>query len=33
VGGDLCVVVQDFFHYGRLLKQVTIQVLLWSPNQ
>jgi len=33
VGGDLCVAVQDFFHYGRLLKQVTIQVLLWSPNQ
>ena len=34
VGGDFCAAVQDFFHSGKLLKQVlATPSLLWSPNQ
>jgi hypothetical protein len=34
VGGDFCAAVQDFFHSGKLLKQVlATPSLLWSQNQ
>ena len=32
VGGDLCAAVQDFFHYGRLLKQVNHSIIALVPK-